>query len=90
MNDEQFTQEEVDKMASYIHEEWLKRNSWVFDPNYGNPKLAVPYNELSQEEKDKDIAQLLPACNKVEAYKKGLINIDELCDKYKIHSEKIL
>lgn len=77
-------------LGSDIHEEWLKRNSWVFDPNYGDPKLAVPYNELSQEEKDKDIAQLLPACNKVEAYKKGLINIDELCDKYKIHSEKIL
>lgn len=54
-------------MASHIHEEWLKRNSWVFDSNYGDPKLAVPYNELSQEEKDKDIAQLLPACSKVEA-----------------------
>ena len=71
-------------------EEWLKRNSWVFDPNYGDPKLAVPYSELSQEEKDKDIAQLLPACNKVEAYKQGLINIDELCDKYGIQSGKTL
>lgn len=77
-------------MASHIHEEWLKRNSWVFDSNYGDSKLAVPYNELSQEEKDKDIAQLLPACNKVEAYKQGLINIEELCDKYRIQSGKTL
>lgn len=77
-------------MASHIHEEWLKRNSWVFDSNYGGPKLAVPYNELSQEEKDKDIAQLLPACSKVEAYKQGLINIEELCDKYGIQSGKTL
>lgn len=77
-------------MASHIHEEWLKRNSWVFDSNYGDPKLAVPYNELSQEEKDKDIAQLLPVCNKVEAYKQGLINIEELCDKYGIQSGKTL
>lgn len=77
-------------MASHIHEEWLKRNSWVFDSNYCDPKLAVPYNELSQEEKDKDIAQLLPACNKVEAYKQGLINMEELCDKYGIQSGKTL
>lgn len=77
-------------MASHIHEEWLKRNSWVFDPNYGDPKLAVPYSELSKEEKDKDIAQLLPACNKVEAYKQGLINIEEFCDKYGIQSGKTL
>lgn len=42
-------------MASHIHEEWLKRNSWVFGSNYGDPKLAVLYSELSQEE-DKDIA----------------------------------
>lgn len=90
LNGEQFTNEDIDKMASHIHEEWLKRNSWVFDSNYGDPKLAVPYNELSQEEKDKDIAQLLPACSKVEAYKQGLINMEELCDKYGIQSGKTL
>ena len=84
LNGEQFTKEDIDKMASYIHDEWLKRNNWVFDPKYGDPKLAVPYSELSQEEKNKDITQFAPACNKVEAYKQGLIDIEELCKKYGI------
>lgn len=48
----------------------------------------MKYGEIV--EKDKDIAQLLPACNKVEAYKQGLINIEELCDKYGIQSGKTL
>ena len=87
LNGEQFTKEDIDRMASYIHDEWLKRNNGVFDPNYGDPKLAVPYSELSQEEKDKDIAQLFPACSKVEAYKQGLIDIEELCKKYGIVGE---
>ena len=51
---------------------------------------SLNYDLLSQEEKDKDIAQLLPACSKVEAYKQGLINMEELCDKYGIQSGKTL
>ena len=76
---------EIAEMAATIHEEWLKRNNWVFDPQYGDPKLAVPYSELSQEEKDKDIAQLSPAIQKVQAYINGLINIEEICAKYGIN-----
>ena len=61
MAGEPIAPEELEEMASTIHEEWLKRNSWVFDPNYGDPKLAVPYAQLSKEEQDKDKAQVGPA-----------------------------
>lgn len=81
---EQITPEELDQMASTIHEEWLKRNSWVYDPNYGDPNLAVPYEQLSKEEQDKDIAQIEPAVMKVQDYKDGLINVEEICNKYGI------
>ena len=53
---EKLTSEEIEEMATKIHEEWLKRNDWVFNPDYGDPKLAVPYSELSEEEKEKDRA----------------------------------
>lgn len=76
---ESFTLEEIEKMASVIHDEWLKRNDWVFNPEYGNPALAVPYEQLSQEEKDKDKAQIMPAQAKVQAYVDGLINVEEIC-----------
>ena len=49
---EKITPEEADQMASIIHNEWLKRNNWVFNPNYGNPELAVPFEQLSIEEQD--------------------------------------
>ncbi|MBQ4263367.1 MAG: hypothetical protein IJB83_03875 [Bacilli bacterium] len=81
---EQISQEEVEKMASIIHEEWLKRNDWVFHPEYGDPKLAVPYSQLSEEEKDKDKAQLLPAQLKVQDYINGLIDIEQICEQYNI------
>jgi len=54
----ELTDEERDEMASKIHDEWLKRNDWVFDENYGNPAQAVPFADLSEEEKDKDREQL--------------------------------
>lgn len=76
--------EEEETYASIIHEEWLRRNNWVFDPEYGDPKLAVPYIDLPQEEKDKDKAQLGPAINKVQDYMDGLIDVDEICETYKI------
>ena len=34
------------------------RNEWVKDPNYGDPKLACSFSELSPEEQQKDIDQL--------------------------------
>ena len=84
MSGEYFTPEEIEQMASTIHEEWLKRNEWVFHPEYGDPKLAVPYEQLSKEEQDKDKAQLGPAQAKVQAYINGLINIEEICAQYNI------
>lgn len=41
-----------------IHENWVLRNEWVKDPNYGDPKLACSFAELSPEEQQKDIDQL--------------------------------
>ena len=41
-----------------IHENWISRNEWVKDPNYGDPKLACSFAELSPEEQQKDINQL--------------------------------
>lgn len=81
---EKISQAELEQMASNIHEAWLKRNTWVFDENCGDPKLAVPYAMLSVEEQEKDKAQIKPAQTKVEAYLNGLINIDEICAKYNI------
>ncbi len=78
------TPEELEQMGAIIHEEWLKRNSWVFDPTYGDPKLAVPYEQLSKEEQDKDKAQVGPAQAKVQAYIDGLINIEAICEQYGI------
>lgn len=76
--------EEEETYASIIHEEWLRRNSWVFDSEHGNPKLAVSYINLPQEDKDKYKSQLDPAIRKVQDYIDGLIDIDEICETYKI------
>ena len=81
---EQFSADEIELMASIIHDEWLKRNDWVFNPEYGNPKLAVPYSQLSKDEQDKDKAQLGPARAKVQAYIDGLIDIEEICYQYNL------
>jgi hypothetical protein len=82
MNGEEITPEEAEQMASTIHDEWLKRNSWVYDPNNGDSKLAVPYEQLSREEQLKDLAQLQPAIDKVKAYKNGLIDVKQICEQY--------
>lgn len=84
MSGETITSEELEQMGAVIHEEWLKRNLWVFDPNYGDSKLAVPYEQLSKEEQDKDKAQVGPAQAKVQAYIDGLINIEAICAQYGI------
>lgn len=81
---EEINEEEIEQMAAVIHEEWLKRNEWVFNPEYGDPKLAVPYAQLSKEEQEKDKAQIEPACAKVQAYINGLINIEEICAQYNL------
>ena len=82
ISSETITPEEIDSMASIIHDEWLKRNEWVFDSNYGDPKLAAPFEQLSKEEQDKDRAQLGPAISKVQAYLEGKIDINTICEQY--------
>ena len=51
---ENITSEEKEQMASVVHDEWLKRNNWVFDSEYVDPNLAVSYEDLSEDEKLKD------------------------------------
>lgn len=81
---ENITAEEKEQMASVVHDEWLKRNDWVFDSEYGDPNLAVSYENLSEDEKYKDNIQLDKAEEKVEEYAKDLIDIEELCTKYNL------
>lgn len=40
---------DVEGLSAQIHEQWLSRNSWAKDG-----PLGVPYNELPEEEKQKD------------------------------------
>ncbi len=88
MAKEQISDTELEQMASVVHDEWLKRNSWVFDPNYGDPKLAVPYLQLSKEEQNKDKIQVKQAALKVLAFINGLIDIDLICEQYGINPDK--
>ena len=82
-----FNPNELDNMATIIHEEWLKRNDWVFDADYGEPELAVPFAKLYKAEKEKKRAPLITAIKKVEDYKKGNINIEKICEKYNLTSK---
>lgn len=84
MSGETFTADETEQMAAIIHEEWLKRNDWVFSPDYGNPELAVAYVNLSKEEQEKDKAQLIPAQAKVKAYILGMVDVYTICEKYNL------
>ena len=93
MNGKEITPEECEQMGEIIHNEWLKRNAYVFGPidQGGNPDLAVPYEQLSREEQLKDLAQLIPAQEKVQEYMNGLIDIEQICDQYNLPtSEKAL
>ncbi len=47
------------KFGHLIHENWISRNEWVKDPEYGNPALAKPYAELDPVEQQKDIDQIV-------------------------------
>ena len=78
MSEEQISHEESEEMASTIHDEYLKRNVWA----QSDPKLGVPFALLSQEEQDKDRAQLGPAQAKVQAYMDGKIDVEAICEQY--------
>ena len=47
------------KFGHLVHENWLSRNEWVKDPQYGDPNLAKPFAELDPVEQQKDIDQLI-------------------------------
>lgn len=84
----ELTDEERDEMATEIHEEWLKRNDWVFDKEYGNRAQAVPFDELSKEEKDKDREQLKFGLELNEKLLNGKITKKELKEKFDIEKEE--
>ena len=47
-----------EKYGTSIHANWLERNQWVLDPEYGNPVLAQSYVDLPADEQQKDIDQM--------------------------------
>ncbi len=68
MTGKEISHDRIEEMSSRVHDAWLGRNSWVYDPEYGNPVLAKPYEELPEEEKAKDREQINQAKAKVENY----------------------
>ena len=47
-----------EKYGTLIHANWLERNQWVLDPQYGNSVLAQSYADLPADEQQKDIDQV--------------------------------
>ena len=47
-----------DEYGDLIHANWIERNEWVKDPDYGDPTLAMSFAELPPAEQQKDIDQL--------------------------------
>ena len=47
-----------EKYGTLIHANWLERNQWVLDPQYGNSVLAQSYADLPADERQKDIDQM--------------------------------
>lgn len=82
MTNQEITEEMLQEMSSVVHAEWIKRNDWVLNPDYGDPVLAKPYAELPEAEQVKDTNQLRQAIEKVEAYQRGEINIDDIRKEY--------
>ena len=87
-NKTELTDKERDEMATKIHDEWLKRNDWVFDANYGNPSQAVPFAELSEEEKNKDREQLKFGLELNARLLDGSITKKQLKEKFDTEKEK--
>lgn len=83
MNKSNITREQIEKMSSVVHDEWLKRNDWVYHPEYGNPDQAKPYEELSPEEQAKDRVQIKEAMAKVIRYREGEITLDSLESQFR-------
>lgn len=47
-----------EQYGTLIHANWLERNQWVLDPEYGNSVLAQSYADLPADEQQKDIDQM--------------------------------
>lgn len=41
----------IEAAANVVHDEWMKRNMWAKDDS---PHLFVPYEDLAEDEKEKD------------------------------------
>ena len=54
--------ETEDEAASIVHDQWMARNSWEKD---SQPELFVPYDELSDEEKEKDLVHVEDAAKRL-------------------------
>ena len=67
------------RIASDIHDAWLSRNS-----SWASAKQAVPFDQLSIEEQEKDLAQIDPAIEKVQDYIDGVLDIVEVCNEYNL------
>lgn len=87
MTNQEITEDMLQEMSSVVHDEWVKRNDWVLNPDYGDPVLAKPYAELPVEEQEKDTNQLRQAIEKVEAYQRGEIDIESLRSEYSLDSK---
>jgi len=74
----EITDEMIEEMSAIVHEEWLKRNDWVYNPEYGNPVLAKSYLELPEEEKAKDRQQILQAIEKSRSLQRGDVTVASL------------
>ena len=57
-----FSFDAIEKLASKVHDNWMKRNEWQKD---SNPELFVLYSELPETEKAKDRVQIIGALKKV-------------------------
>jgi len=84
----QITLEDFEKMASVVHEKWLSRNNWVYGKEDGNPTLAVSYDLLPKEEKEKDREQIDLAIRKVTSYMLGKVDANKLIEQYNITIEE--
>jgi len=60
----EITDEIFEEMAAVVHDKWLERNPWEKDG-----KLWVPYDQLSDDEKEKDRAHVRQAIAKIKSGK---------------------
>lgn len=82
MDDEIISKEQIESLASKVHEAWKIRN---FKELINKDNIqGKSYQELPEEEKEKDRNHILKAIAKVKNYKNGKIDIEEQRLKYNI------